>query len=72
MADIPKKGPHDLIKTIEELDVHGPLCLIHETREELLSSAILFIKVGRERGETCMQSRRGNRRHRRVYHAALP
>jgi chemotaxis family two-component system sensor kinase Cph1 len=54
MANIPDRGMHDLVGSIEKLGVHDHLCLIYETREEQFSAVIPFIKIGLEHGEKCL------------------
>jgi DNA-binding NtrC family response regulator len=39
---------------VGKVGLHDHLCLIYETQEEQLSSAIPFIKIGLERGEKCV------------------
>jgi PAS domain S-box-containing protein len=41
----------DVLRT---LDVHDHLCLIYETQEQLLASAVPFVLIGLERGEKCL------------------
>ena len=43
-----------LLYALERLAVHDHLCLIYETQEEQLATAIPFIKLGLERGEYCL------------------
>ena len=39
---------------VSKVGLHDHLCLIYETQEEQLSSAIPFIKIGLGRGEKCV------------------
>ncbi len=50
----PETLKSELIKALQQLGVHDHLCLIYESREEQLASAIPFIKMGLERNEQCV------------------
>jgi PAS domain S-box-containing protein len=43
-----------LLDVLKTLDVHDHVCLIYETQEQLLASAIPFFLIGLDRGEKCL------------------
>ncbi len=47
------KNP-ELLKSLEQLDIHDHLCLIYETRQEQFNTAIPFVQNGLQRGEKCL------------------
>ncbi len=52
--DYNNQSKKDLIKALEQLNVHDHLCSVYETKEEQLATVIPFIKIGLTRGEKCI------------------
>ncbi len=44
----------DQIKALGQLNVHGHLCSVYDTKEEQFATMIPFIKTGLSRGENCI------------------
>ena len=43
-----------LAESVGKIGLHDHLCMIYETKDEQLSAAIPFIKIGLDRGEKCL------------------